>query len=380
MRKRADRKGGLIAAPRPFDYSEAGTLAGRADEFFETLAVKNHSSEGIETRKRRMDRFLKWAEDRDLRRPEQITRSIIESFQRYLWSFRKPDGKPLGVSTQQGYLYTLKAFFAWLIRQRFLEANPASELEPPKAEIRLPVEALSCAEVETLLRVPDIGDPLGIRDRAILELFYSTGIRRAELTKLRLQDINREHHRLRIQGKGKKERVVPIGRRALAWLEKYLDDARPLLALELSETTVFLTGFGSGFSPDCLGRLITRYFQLSGIERKGSCHLLRHTCATHMLEGGADVRYIQQLLGHANLDTTAIYTQVGIHQLQAVHARCHPAERERGSPDTSGPLNPSGLPTEAPFGAAANPQKPPEKETENALPFSRQADSPTCPP
>lgn len=329
MREWADKKGGLAPTPKPFDYSDAGTLARRTGQYFEALAVKNHSPDGIETRKRRMDRFLRWTDDRDLRRPEQITRSILESFQRFLWAFRKPDGRPLGISTQQGYLYTLKSFFAWLIRQRLLEANPASELEPPRAEIRLPTEALSCAEVETLLRTPDIADPLGIRDRAMLEVFYSTGIRRAELAKLRLQDINREQHRLRIQGKGKKERVVPIGRRALAWTEKYLDDVRPLLAIALSETTLFLTGYGAGFNPDALGRLITEYFQRAGFARKGSCHLLRHTCATHMLEGGADVRYIQQLLGHANLDTTAIYTQVGIIQLQAVHARCHPAERPK---------------------------------------------------
>jgi integrase/recombinase XerD len=352
MREWADRKGGLSPVPRPFDRSDAGTLARRSDEYFETLAVKNHSLDGIETRKRRMDRFLKWADDRDLRRPEQITRSIIESFQRYLWDFRKPDGKPLGISTQQGYLYTLKAFFAWLIRQRFLEANPASELEPPRAEIRLPVEALSCAEVETLLAVPEISDPLGIRDRAIMELFYSTGIRRTELVKLRIEDINREHRRLRVQGKGKKERVVPVGRRALAWLEKYLDDVRHLLVVSSSEKTLFLTGFGTGFSPDCLGRMITEYFQRASLGRKGSCHLLRHTCATHMLEGGADIRYIQQLLGHANLDTTAIYTQVGIHQLQAVHARCHPAERHGDDLKTD------------------------DKTEEKSLPFSRQADPP----
>ena len=329
MREWADKKGGLPPLSRPFDYSDPGTLASRADEFFTALAVKNHSPAGIDTRRRHMFRFLQWTEDRDLRRPEQVTRSILESFQRHLWNYRKPNGKPLGITTQRGYLYTLRGFFAWLTRQRYLEANPASELEPPRDEIRLPVEALSRSEVETVMGTPDIADPLGIRDRAMLELFYSSGIRRTELTRLRVEDLNREHRRLRVKGKGKKERVVPVGRRAMKWAEDYLDNVRPLLAIELAERTFFLTGYGTGFNPDALGRLVTRYFKAAEIGRKGSCHLLRHTCATHMLDGGADVRYIQQLLGHASLDTTAIYTQVSIHQLQAVHARCHPSEKDR---------------------------------------------------
>ena len=145
MREWADKKFKASAMPRPFVYSDAGTLACRSDEYLKHLAVKNHSPSGIVAYNLRMNRFLQWACDRDLHRPEQITRSILESFQRYLWNFRKPDGRPLGISTQQGYLYTLKTFFSWLTRQRLLEANPASELEPPKVEIRLPVEALSCA-------------------------------------------------------------------------------------------------------------------------------------------------------------------------------------------------------------------------------------------
>ena len=328
MREWANRKGGSPApGERPFDYSDAGTLACRADEYFRYLAVKNYSEAGIETRQQHMLRFLKWAEDRDLRRPEHITRSILESFQRHLWSFRKPNGQRLGITTQRGYLYTLRGYFRWLTRQRYLDANPAGELEPPKDEVRLPVEALSRTEIEAVLSAPDITDPLGVRDRAILELFYSTGIRRAELTRLRVEDLTHDRRRLRVQGKGKKERVVPVGRRAMEWIERYLDTVRPLLCIDIVEKALFLTGYGNGFTPGSLGQLIPRYYRLAGIQRKGSCHLLRHTCASHMLEGGADVRYIQQLLGHASLDTTAIYTQVGIIQLQAVHARCHPAEQ-----------------------------------------------------
>jgi len=184
--------------------------------------------------------------------------------------------------------------------------------------------------------MPDITDPLGIRDRAILELFYSTGIRRMEMTNLETADLNREKKLLAIrQGKGHKDRVVPVGTRALQWVEKYLEDVRSLLVLDQDVQALFLSGYGEGFNPDVLGRKIVQYIKKADIGRTGGAHLLRHTCATHMLEGGADIRYIQQLLGHEKLETTAIYTEVSIIQLQAVHGRCHPAENTEKNSETS---------------------------------------------
>jgi integrase/recombinase XerD len=214
-----------------------------------------------------------------------------------------------------------------------LPANPASELEMPKPEKRLPVEVLSIAETLTVLSIPDIHDPLGIRDRAILELFYSTGIRRSELVRLTIADPNREKRLLHVRyGKGRKQRVVPIGGRALVWLTKYLDEVRPRLMIRPEEQGLFLTGYGEPFNADVLSRKISDYIKKAGTGHKGGPHLLRHTCATHLLEGGADIRYIQQLLGHENLETTAIYTEVSVLQLQAVHARCHPAEQNQHPP------------------------------------------------
>ena len=178
--------------------------------------------------------------------------------------------------------------------------------------------------------MPNIADLLGLRDRAILELFYSSGLRRTEMARLQLGDLSRERRTLFIhKGKGAKDRVVPVGQRAMSWLVKYLDDARPLLVIDEREQALFVTSYGDAFHPNSMGNLVTHYLRLANPKRaKGSCHLLRHTCATHMLEGGADIRYIQQLLGHEKLDTTAIYTRVSIKQLQAVHAHTHPAERE----------------------------------------------------
>ena len=182
------------------------------------------------------------------------------------------------------------------------------------------------AQVDALLAIPNVLDPLGVRDRAMLEVFYSTGLRRFELCGLDVVDYHAARRTLTVRrGKGHKDRVVPIGARAVQWLERYLTEVRPRLSLDTRETTLFLTGYGGPFNPDVLSRMLRDWLASLGL--KGSCHLLRHTCATHMLEGGADIRFIQQLLGHAKLDTTAIYTEVSILQLQEVHARCHPSAR-----------------------------------------------------
>jgi len=171
-----------------------------------------------------------------------------------------------------------------------------------------------------------------VRDRAILELFYSCGLRRTELCRLELSSFHAERRTLHVRGKGNKDRMVPVGWRAVQWLERYLTEVRPRLCLDTRTQALFLTGYGDAFNPDVLSRMVTAWLERAGLKHKGCCHILRHTCATHMLENGADIRYIQQLLGHEKLDTTAIYTEVSIKQLQEVHARCHPSARQETTP------------------------------------------------
>ena len=343
LRRRAQDQRGGNAKPDDGFTRTGPTLAAWVDEYIEWMKVHNRTPDAIESRWSELKPFLAWAEERSLFHPEQITRSILESYQRSVWNYRKKNGKPLGISTQRAYLGALKYLFAWLCKQHALEANPASEIELPRSEQRLPIEALSIAEMEAILAQPNIADPLGIRDRTVMELFYSTGIRRAELVRLEIGDLNRERRLLRIrQGKGRKDRVVPVGGRAMRWLEKYLEDVRPLLTVKPEEQAPFLSGYGEPFNPDVLGRKVVLYIEQADVGRKGGAHLFRHTCATHLLEGGADIRYIQQLLGHAKLETTAIYTEVSIIQLQAVHAKCHPAKshfntEEMGKESTSHP-------------------------------------------
>jgi len=331
MRHRSKaRRGGNPPPDDGLDHSRR-TLTSYLDDYLQDMAVHNRTPDAIESRHNELKPFLRWGEERGLFYPEQITRTILESYQRWLWRYRKKNGKPLGISTQRQRLGGVKNIFSWLCRKHVLEANPASDIELPRGEKRLPVEALSISEVETILGMPDISDPLGIRDRAVLELFYSTGIRRLELTGVEIGDLNREKHLLTVHGKGRKDRVVPVGTRAMQWLEKYIEDVRPLLVIDSDIHAFFLSGYGEAFNPDVLGRKVVQYIKKADIGRQGGPHLFRHTCATHMLEGGADIRYIQQLLGHEKLETTAIYTEVSIIQLQAVHARCHPAEHREAS-------------------------------------------------
>jgi integrase/recombinase XerD len=187
---------------------------------------------------------------------------------------------------------------------------------------------LSVSEVEKVLALPDVKDVFGLRDRALLETLYSTGVRRKELIGLGLFDIDTERGTLHVrEGKGGRERVVPIGERARLWIDKYVSDARPELLVPPDTGVLFLTRFGEAFRPGPLTNLVRGYVDRAELGKTGSCHLFRHTLATVMLEHGADIRYIQEMLGHAELSTTEIYTQVSIRKLCAVYAATHPAAR-----------------------------------------------------
>ena len=176
--------------------------------------------------------------------------------------------------------------------------------------------------------VPHVSDVIGLRDRAILETLYSTGIRRMEVIHLTVWDLDQERGTLMVrQGKGKKDRMVPIGERAVAWLGRYLDEARPKLVMSPDAGVLFLTQEGEELSPNRLTQLVREHVSAAELDKSGACHLFRHTCATLMLEGGADIRYIQELLGHVELSTTQIYTRVSIRKLKAVHTLTHPGAR-----------------------------------------------------
>ncbi|MGH9563300.1 MAG: tyrosine-type recombinase/integrase, partial [Terracidiphilus sp.] len=195
----------------------------------------------------------------------------------------------------------------------------------------------TATEAEQVMMQPHVADPLGLRDRAILEVFYSTGIRRMELIRLKLFDLDTERGTLLVrQGKGKKDRFVPIGERAAAWVGKYIREARPQLAIDPDDGPLFLTNTGEEINRDPLTGMVRSYVDRAKLGKTGACHLFRHTMATLMLEGGADIRFIQQMLGHAELSTTEIYTHVSIRMLKQVHTATHPAASL--GPDTAPPV------------------------------------------
>jgi integrase/recombinase XerD len=205
--------------------------------------------------------------------------------------------------------------------------DPASEIELPRVNKRLPRHILTASEADQVINQTDPADTLGVRDRAILETLYSTGLRRSEMVRLSIYDVHLERATVMVrQGKWHKDRLVPIGQRALAWLNKYLAEVRPMLA-PVGEETLFVTNAGEPFTPESMSQLARGYIERAQLPggKQGACHIFRHTMATLMLEGGADIRYIQAILGHSHLSTTQVYTQVGIRMLQQVHAATHPA-------------------------------------------------------
>jgi integrase/recombinase XerD len=215
----------------------------------------------------------------------------------------------------------------WMMRERAVLSDPFIGINLPRSTYRLP-RVLGVADLEKVLHRPRVHTRLGLRDRALLETLYSTGIRRTELLRLRLHDIDWHKELVSIRmGKGRKDRVIPIGERALAWMDRYLWKVRRSFVVQEETSEVFLTRSGKPFTPNHLSGLVRKYIEKALPGRSGACHTFRHSMATLMLEGGADIRFIQQMLGHSKLSSTQIYTHVSVQALKDVHSRTHPAAR-----------------------------------------------------
>ncbi len=314
------------------------------NRYLEWLAIHNYAKLTVKLREATLVRFAMWCRARGMERPQEVTKPVLERYQKHLFERRKKSNdRALNFRTQASNLGSLRVFFAWLTRQNALLWNPASELELPRIPDRLPRAVLNITEVETVLAAIDVSSAIGLRDRAMIETFYSTGIRRTELVSLLLTDLDAERGLILIRaGKGGKDRMVPVGARAVHWIDAYLEKARPELVVNTKEATLFLNRFGAPINPGSCTNLVRTRVEAASLGKSGACHMFRHTMATLMLEGGADVRFIQQMLGHVNLSTTEIYTRVAIRMLKAVHEATHPArfDQSKTSADV-GPRFPS---------------------------------------
>ncbi len=239
-------------------------------------------------------------------------------------------GDDYTVSSLARKLSSLRMFFRFLIREKIRSDDPTELMTGPKLVRRLP-GTLTVKEVENLLAAPKPVNAYGIRDRAILELFYSSGLRVSELSSLTLQQIDLESGLLRVFGKGSKERVTPMGSKAMDAIEAYLTSGRPYFVKAKTGSELFLSERGTAISRKMIWVLVKKYAKLAGIEKPVKPHLLRHSFATHLLSGGADLRAIQEMLGHSDISTTQIYTAVESERLLDQHAKFHPRNNQGAS-------------------------------------------------
>ena len=335
----------------------AGTLLDLAARWDQDLEVRQYSADTRRAQASALGLFLAWLAEREVHHAAQVTRGMIEVYQRHLHRCRREDDRPLSAMGQYRRLKVIELFFRWAVRRGFLPANPASDLEYPRLPTALP-EMLTPQELTAILNAADVTDPEGLRERAAMEVMYSTGLRRAEVVALSLPDVDAARGVVRVvAGKGRKDRFVPIGARALLWLDRYLSEARPRWCVNPGEYRIFLQRSGLPCTPGMLGSRIWKLMRSVGIAKKGACHLFRHTMASQLLEAGCDVRVIGQMLGHTDLQTTARYTRVGVLSLCRMHAAFHPAETAAAK-EKAGEARVSGAAEQAPPAELSGPAEP----------------------
>ena len=294
--------------------------------------VRHEKGQSVQTQKTYsalLNRFIRWAESRGLADWESVTRKHLTEFLKHERN-RKPEGqakdKAIQLSPESIYLQiaALRAFYKFAAEEEIIPANLAENLSLPRRWKRLP-KALTAVEIEKLLRPPEPITPATLCDHAMLELCYASGLRLAELRGLRLEQLRLDAGFTQVIGKGNKERVVPVGRRAVEAIERYVEHGRGKLAKAgKSPSNVFLTSRGTAFAAVTLWARIKKRCSLAGIDRNITPHMLRHSFATHLLEHGADLRVIQELLGHSSIATTEVYTHVAGKRLKAIHQQYHP--------------------------------------------------------
>lgn len=279
---------------------------------------KNLSDNTLKSYENDIKKILFFFEEGNINDLNDVDAGLISKY------FERQRKEGIDSSTVARYMSSIKGFWNYLLSNNYVEKNPTEKLASVKKSRTLPV-VLSFDEVEKILSCPDTKDLFGLRDKAILELFYSSGLRVSELTNLKLSDLFFDEEIIRVFGKGSKERIVPVGSSAIKWINEYLKSSRPYLTKKTkSENYIFLNRRGSKLSRMWIWKIFNQYSKEAGIKKEIHPHTFRHSFATHLLEGGADLRAVQEMLGHADISTTQIYTHVDREYIKQVHRDHHP--------------------------------------------------------
>ncbi|HDP98710.1 MAG TPA: site-specific tyrosine recombinase XerD [bacterium] len=293
------------------------------DDFINYLMVERNLAENtIEAYAADLRKYADFLIERNIPEPAQIELKDIVAF---LTGLSKQGLSSLTVARN---LSALRMFHRFLLSEGVTESNPAENIDSPKLAHKLPI-AIDQFEMENLINQPDVSTELGIRDRAMLELAYATGVRVSELLTMQLVDLIFNEQLIRVVGKGSKQRLIPVGERAIEWVEIYLAEGRPLLQKTLvNENALFLNRRGRRLSRMGFWKILQKYAVAANLSKPISPHTLRHSFATHLIEGGADLRAVQEMLGHVNISTTQIYTHLDREYLKEIHRSFHPREKE----------------------------------------------------
>jgi integrase/recombinase XerD len=296
--------------------------------FLGDLQIRNYSARTVQDYGSNLSTLRRFLEQRAITDAQSVTTATLTEFQR--WFYYQPTRRDTarGVGDQNRTLATVKTFFRFLKNEGYLARDPAEAVEYAREPQRLPRNVLTPQEAKSILDTVDTTTLLGYRDRTILEVFYATGIRRSELCQLRVGDVNLEEELLRINGgKGAKDRVVPLGRIACQFLETYIKGIRPQLLKGRVSERLFISQMAGSIVPNTVRVIVQKHAKLAGIKKHMTCHVWRHTCATHLLKNNANLRHVQDLLGHRSLATTERYLRLTINDLKEAHRKFHPREQ-----------------------------------------------------
>ena len=295
--------------------------------YLKELAVLNRSKGTIKSVRSALGHLRRFLQDQRIETIEHLTSEVLADYQQELYFTLTAKAAPLAVGTQIRLLCAARGFTRFLHNKDYLAADPGKAIELPKMVKRLPKAILSQQEIKTLLSACDMQSCIGYRRRLIIEILYDTGIRRGELTGLKLIDIDLGAGYLHVTGKGGKDRVVPVSGRVCQLMHNYLLFIRPTFIQGRDPGHLILNQYGHPMAGNGIYTEVRQAVEQAGIKKKITTHSLRHTCATHMLRNGAPIRHIQEMLGHESLESTQIYTRVTINDLKQIHAKYHPSEK-----------------------------------------------------